>query len=138
MFAALGISEARPGAAVGYCMSGRFALQALAEAPGRITCAACFYRARFVTEAADSPHRWLPELSRGEAYLACAELDPYVPDTVLPQVAAAMAASAIGYRIAHIPGRHHGFAQPDSSGFDPVATEGHWAALLDLLARVTR
>ena len=138
MLAALGVTEARPGAAVGYCMSGRFALQALAEASGRIACAASFYGTRFVTEAADSPHRWLRDLSRGEAYLAFAEHDPYVPNNALPQVAGAMAASRITYRIEHIPGSHHGFAQPDSGGFDPVAAEGHWAALLDLLARVPR
>jgi len=135
---ALEITAEGPGAAVGYCMSGRFALQALAEAPDRIACAASFYGTRLVTDAPDSPHLWLPGLSRGEAYLAFAEHDPYVPDGVPAQVAAAMAASRVPHRIEHIAGSHHGFAQPDSGGFDPVAAEGHWAALFDLLARVPR
>lgn len=138
MLDALGVTAARPGAAVGYCMSGRFALQALAEAPERIAAAASFYGTRMVTEAADSPHLWLPRLARGEAYLCFAEQDPYIPAGVPQTVTAAMAASRIPHRIEHYPDTHHGFAQPDSAGFDPVAAERHWAALFGLLGRVPR
>jgi carboxymethylenebutenolidase len=138
MLDALGVTEATPGAAVGYCMSGRFALQALAEAPDRVAAAASFYGTRMVTEAPDSPHLWLPGMRRGEAYLCFAEHDPYVPAGVPAQVEAAMARSGVRHRVEHYPGAHHGFAQPDSAGFDPVAAERHWAALLDLLGRVPR
>jgi carboxymethylenebutenolidase len=138
MLDALGVTAERPGAAVGYCMSGRFALQALAEAPSRIVAAASFYGTRMVTEADDSPHLWLPRIAGGQAYLCFAEHDPYVPAGVPAQVAAAMAQSGTPHRVEHYPGTHHGFAQPDSGGFDPVAAERHWAALLDLLARVPR
>ena len=138
MLDALGVTAARPGAAVGYCMSGRFALQAMAEAPGRIAAAASFYGTRMVTEAADSPHRWITRLDRGEAYLCFAEHDPYIPAGVPQTVTAAMGQSRIAHRIEHYPGTHHGFAQPDSAGFDPVAAERHWAAVLDLLGRVPR
>lgn len=138
MLDALGVTAARPGAAVGYCMSGRFALQALAEQPGRIAAAASFYGTRMVTEAADSPHLWLPGLKGGEAYLCFAEHDPYIPAGVPETVTAAMAEGGTPHRIEHYPGTHHGFAQPDGSGFDPVAAERHWAAVLDLLGRVKR
>jgi carboxymethylenebutenolidase len=138
MLDALGVTEARPGAAVGYCMSGRFALQALAEAPERVAVAASFYGTRLVTDAPDSPVRWLPQMACGEAYLCFAEHDPYVPEGVPAQVEAAMAASGVRHKVEHYAGVHHGFAQPDSGGFDPVAAERHWAALLDLLARVPR
>jgi carboxymethylenebutenolidase len=138
MLDALRVTPAAPGAAVGYCMSGRFALQALAEQPDRIACAASFYGTRLVTDAPDSPHRWLPEMRRGEAYLCFAEHDPYVPEGMPAQVAAAMARSGVAHRVEHYPGVHHGFAQPDGAGFDPVAAERHWAALLDLLSRVPR
>lgn len=138
MLDALGVSPARPGAAVGYCMSGRFALQALAEEPARIVAAASFYGTRMVTDAADSPHLWLPRIAGGEAYLCFAEHDPYVPAGVPQAVAQAMAASGATHRIERYAGTHHGFAQPDSGGFDPVAAERHWAALLDLLSRVPR
>lgn len=138
MLDALGVTAARPGAAVGYCMSGRFALQALAEAPNRIAAAVSFYGTRMVTEAADSPHRWMPSLARGEAYLCFAEHDPYIPAGVPETVTAAMGASGIAHRIEHYAGTHHGFAQPDSGGFDPVAAERHWAAMLDVLGRVPR
>lgn len=138
MLDALAVTPAHPGAAVGYCMSGRFALQALAEAPQRIAAAASFYGTRMVTEAPDSPHLWLPRMARGEAYLCFAEHDPYIPAGVPAQVAAAVAASGAAQRTEHYPGTHHGFAQPDSAGFDPVAAERHWAAVLGLLSRVPR
>jgi carboxymethylenebutenolidase len=138
MLDALCVTPGTPGAAVGYCMSGRFALQALAEAPDRVACAASFYGTRLVTEAADSPHRWLPGLRQGEAYLCFAEHDPYVPADVPAQVEAAMGQSRVRHRVEHYAGTHHGFAQPDGGGFDAVAAERHWAALLDLLARVPR
>jgi carboxymethylenebutenolidase len=138
MLDALGVSARRPAAAVGYCMSGRFALQALAEDPARIVAAASFYGTRMVTEAADSPHLWLPRIAGGEAYLCFAEHDPYVPAGVPQAVTQAMAASSATHRVEHYRGTHHGFAQPDSGGFDPVAAERHWAALLDLLSRVPR
>jgi carboxymethylenebutenolidase len=138
MLDALGVTAARPGAAVGYCMSGRFALQAMAEQPDRVTAAASFYGTRMVTDAPDSPHLWIPRMARGEAYLCFAEHDPYVPHGVPAQVAEAVARSGVLHRIEHYPGTHHGFAQPDSGGFDPVAAERHWAVLFDLLGRVAR
>jgi carboxymethylenebutenolidase len=138
MLDALGVSAGRPGAAVGYCMSGRFALQALAEQPGRIAAAASFYGTRMVTDASDSPHLWLPAIGSGHAYLCFAEHDPYVPDGVPAQVTAAMALSGVPHAVEHYAGTHHGFAQPDSGGFDPVAAERHWAAVFDLLGRLPR
>lgn len=138
MLDALGVGAAQPAAAVGYCMSGRFALQALAEQPDRVCAAASFYGTRMVTDAADSPHLWVPRIARGEAYLCFAEDDPYIPEGVPAQVGEAMARSGVAHRIEHYPGTHHGFAQPDSAGFDPVAAERHWAALFGLLGRVPR
>jgi carboxymethylenebutenolidase len=138
MLDALGVTQARPAGALGYCMSGRFALQALAEQPGRVAAAASFYGTRMVTEAPDSPHLWLPAIARGDAYLCFAEHDPYVPAGVPEKVTAAMARSGVAHRVEHYPGTHHGFAQPDSAGFDPVAAERHWAALLALFARLPR
>ena len=138
MLEALGVDPGAPAAAVGYCMSGRFALQALAEEPERVAVAASFYGTRLVTDAPDSPHLWLPKMQHGEAYLCFAEHDPYVPAGVPAQVEAAMAASRVTHRVEHYAGTHHGFAQPDGGGFDPVAAERHWEALLGVLAKVPR
>jgi len=138
MLDALHVTAGTPAAALGYCMSGRFALQALAEEPRRVAAAASFYGTRMVTEAADSPHLWLPRIAGGEAYLCFAAHDPYVPAGVPEKVAAALAESGARHVVEHYPGTHHGFAQPDSAGFDPVAAERHWDALFALLARVPR
>ena len=138
MLDALGVTPACPGAAVGYCMSGRFALQALAEQPDRVAVAASFYGTRMVTDAPDSPLLWIPRMRTGAAYLCFAEQDPFIPAGVPGQVAAALATSGVEHRIEHYPGVHHGFAQPDSAGFDAVAAERHWAAMLGILGRVPR
>lgn len=139
MLDAVGVTPARPGAALGYCMSGRFALQALAEQPARVAAALSFYGTRLVTEAEDSPHRWLPGLrGSGEAYLCFAEHDPYIPEGVPAQVEAAIGRSALRHRVEHYPGVHHGFAQPDGTGFDPVAAERHWDAVSEVLSRLPR
>lgn len=136
MLDALGVSAAQPGAAIGYCMSGRFALQALAEQPGRIAAAASFYGTRLVTDAPDSPHRWLGDMTQGEAFICFAEHDPYIPEGVPQRIAELMAQGGIAHRVEIYPGVHHGFAQPDSGGFDPVAAERHWRAALGLLSRM--
>ncbi len=136
MLAAVGASAAAPAALLGYCMSGRFALQGMARFPDLVACAASFYGTRMVSEAADSPHLVIGGLRRGEAYLAFAETDGFVPPAQVETLRGVMAGTGIRHQVEVYPGTHHAFAQPDSAHFDAAAAERHWQALFALLARM--
>src|SRR3954463_9474383 len=75
---------AKPGpvGAHGYCMSGPYALAAVARYPDRVTAAASFYGTWLVNDAEESPHLSLGKI-KGELYIACAEHDELAP---LPMV----------------------------------------------------
>src|SRR5690349_10265918 len=66
----------------GYCMSGPYALAAAARYPERIAAASSFYGTWIVSDAVESPHLNLAKI-KGEAYIACAEIDDLAP---LPMV----------------------------------------------------
>lgn len=133
MLAALGPG---PAAVVGYCMSGRFALLAMLEHPGRVAAAASFYGTRLVMDDEASPHRRLAGLTQGEALVVFAEDDPYVPEAVPATIAETLARTPVPHRVETWPGTHHGFAFADSKAFNPPAEARHWAELFALLARV--
>src|SRR6202046_5080309 len=69
---------------VGYCMSGRYAINAAARHPERVAAVASIYGVRLNTDAPDSPHLTARK-AKAEFYIACAELDNYVPlETIAP------------------------------------------------------
>lgn len=133
MLAALGPG---PVATVGYCMSGRFALLAMLDHPGRVAAAASFYGTRLMMEDAASPHRRLAGLTQGEVLAVFAEQDSYVPEAVPGTIRDVLAATPIRSRVETWPGTGHGFAFADSRAFNPAAEARHWDALFDLLSRV--
>ncbi len=136
MLDAVGATPAQPAALLGYCMSGRFALQGLALHPARVACAASFYGTRMLTEAPDSPDRVIATIRQGRAYLAFAEQDSFVPATQVAAMQQIMAATGIAQKTEIYPGTQHGFAQPDSAHFNPEAAERHWRALFGLLSQM--
>lgn len=125
-----------PVAVVGYCMSGRFALLAMLDHPGRVAAAASFYGTRLVMEDEASPHRRLTGLQQGEALVVFASDDPYVPEAVPATIAQTLAATPVPHRVETWPGTHHGFAFVDSRAHDAAAEARHWDALFALLGRV--
>jgi carboxymethylenebutenolidase len=138
--AMLGFLEKLPdvrGAAVGvhgYCMSGPYALAAAARFPDRVAAAASFYGTWLVSNAEESPHLTLGQ-TKGELYIACAEIDELAP---LPMVAELRdrfeAAGARGEIEIHL-GVHHGFAFPERKVYDRAAAERHWERLIALYRR---
>jgi len=135
---AMGATPATPAGAVGYCMSGRFAMMALANHPDRVRVAASYYGTRMVTDAPDSPHLWFARMRHGHAYLAFAEDDHYVPLDRLPIIRAALEQGGLSHAVEVYPGTGHGFAFPDSKGYDAPGEARHWDTLLPLMARLTR
>ena len=81
-----GAAASGPMAAIGYCMSGQFAVNAAARWPERIAAAASLYGVRLVTEAPDSPHRAAAK-AKAELYFACAETDAWAPLTMVETLA---------------------------------------------------
>jgi carboxymethylenebutenolidase len=118
--------------AVGYCMSGQYAINAAAQFPERFTAAASIYGVRLVTEAADSPHLMVPKI-KGESYFACAEIDHWAPKEMVD----ALRKAVVGMKteVEWYPGVEHGFAFPQRPAYDKEAAERHWERLAALWRR---
>ncbi|WJR79626.1 dienelactone hydrolase family protein [Bradyrhizobium sp. NP1] len=118
--------------AVGYCMSGRYAVNAATHFPDRVRAAASIYGTHLATDQSDSPHLAAGR-TKAELYFACAETDIYAPPEIIEQVRAGMKGSNNEVEI--YPGTHHGFAFPKRPVYDRDAAERHWERLLSLYRR---
>ena len=74
---------------VGYCMSGRYAINAATHFPGRVKAAASIYGVQLATDQPDSPHL-AAQKTKAELYFACAETDIYAPQEIIDKVKQAM------------------------------------------------
>jgi len=120
--------------AVGYCMSGRYAISLAVRHPERVFAAASVYGTQLVTEAGDSPHR-TSRLARAELYYACAEEDVWAPPETVAALAQALKAERVDAEVETYPGTHHGFAFPQRPVYDKAAAERHWERLNSLFRR---
>jgi carboxymethylenebutenolidase len=118
--------------ALGYCMSGRYAINAATHFADRVKAAASIYGTHLATEEADSPHLAASK-TRAELYFACAETDIYAPAEIIEKVRAAMKGTRNEVEI--YPNTHHGFAFPKRPVFDRDAAERHWERLIALYRR---
>jgi carboxymethylenebutenolidase len=125
-------ANAKSVGAVGYCMSGRFAVAAGGQFPDRVKATASIYGTRLVTEKDNSPHL-IAKSSPAEFYFACAETDAWAP----PEVVAALQKELAGANgeVEVYPGVHHGFAFPQRQAYNKPAAEQHWERVLSLFAR---
>ncbi|MGY3478858.1 MULTISPECIES: dienelactone hydrolase family protein [Bradyrhizobium] len=117
---------------VGYCMSGRYAINAATHFPDSVKAAASVYGVQLATDQADSPHLAAAK-TKAELYFACAETDVYAPPEVIEKVKEAMNGAKAEVEI--YPGTHHGFAFPKRPVYDRDAAERHWERLLALYRR---
>jgi carboxymethylenebutenolidase len=121
--------------AVGYCMSGPFAIAAAARFPERIKAAASFHGTHLVTDKDDSPHR-LARKVQGEMYFGCAENDKWADKETIAKLEGALADCSAPSRVEWYPGAQHGFVFPRRySVYDAASAERHWERLLSLFAR---
>jgi carboxymethylenebutenolidase len=123
-----------PMGAVGYCMSGQFAISAAARYPGRIAAAASIYGVRLVTDHADSPHLTAKN-AKAELYFGCAEVDHWAPLEMVETLRGALAADGADAEVEIYAGAQHGFAFPQRAAYDKAAAERHWERLLALFGR---
>ena len=121
--------------AIGYCMSGQYAINAAARHPERIACAASLYGVQLVTDAPDSPHL-AAQKAHAELYFACAEHDAYAPLEMVEALDASLKSNAVNAEVELYPGVHHGFAFPQRGAvYDRAAAERHWERLFALFKR---
>jgi carboxymethylenebutenolidase len=126
-----------PAGALGYCMSGRYAINFAARHPERVRAAASIYGVQLVTDEADSPHL-VAGRAKGELYFACAETDAYAPMEMVEALDAALKESAPRAELEVYPGVHHGFAFPQRPAYDKPSAERHWERLFALFGRNLR
>ncbi|MEO6781357.1 MAG: dienelactone hydrolase family protein [Bradyrhizobium sp.] len=117
---------------VGYCMSGRYAINAATHFPDRVKAAASIYGTHLATDQPDSPHLAASK-TRAELYFGCAETDIYAPMELIEKLKQAMQGANAEVEI--YPGTHHGFAFPKRPVYDRDAAERHWERLLALYRR---
>jgi carboxymethylenebutenolidase len=118
--------------AVGYCMSGRYAINAATHFPGPVKAAGSIYGTHLVTDQPDSPHLAATK-TKAELYFGCAETDIYAPKEIIEQLQASMKGANAEVEV--YPGTHHGFAFPKRPIYHRDAAERHWERLLALYRR---
>ena len=124
--------------AIGYCMSGQYAINAAARHPERIACAASLYGVQLVTDQPDSPHL-AARKADAELYFACAEHDTWAPLEMVQALDASLKAEGVNAEVELYPGVHHGFAFPQRGAvYDKPAAERHWERLFALWRRTLR
>ena len=119
---------------VGYCMSGRYAMSAAATWPDRVAAAASFYGTSLVTNEPDSPHLTAKQ-AKAEFYVACAEIDHFVPLETVAPLREALRAAGRDAEVEIYPGVEHGFAFPQRAAYNRDAAERHWERLFALYQR---
>jgi carboxymethylenebutenolidase len=123
-----------PAGALGYCMSGQYAINVAARHPARIAAAASLYGVKLVTDEPDSPHL-MAQKARAELYFACAETDRWAPLEMVEALETALRSARVKAEVELYPGTEHGFAFPQRAVYDKAAAERHWERLFSLFGR---
>ena len=101
---------------VGYCMSGRYAVNAATHFPDRVKAAASIYGTHLATDQPDSPHLAAAK-TKAELYFACAETDIYAPLEIIEKVKQGMkGAERRGRDLSRHPSR---LCLPEAAGLPP-------------------
>jgi carboxymethylenebutenolidase len=130
-FTELDAAAARPVGCVGYCMSGRYAMNAAMRHPTRVRAAASIYGVELVTDRPDSPHL-ATQRTDARLYFGCAETDHYAPQEMIDRLRAELASNGGNAEVEIYPGTQHGFAFPQRPMYHKASAERHWERLFAL------
>lgn len=119
----------------GYCMGGPFVFRTAAALPRRVKAGGSFHGAALVTEAADSPHKLVPQL-QGRYLVAIAENDDARAPTDKDALRAAFAAAKVPAEVEVYAGAMHGWCPPDSRVYNPPQAERAWDRLLQTFSEL--
>jgi len=120
-----------PVGCVGYCMSGRYAINTAVRHPTQIRAAASIYGTDLVTDQPDSPHLAM-QRTDARLYFACAETDQYAPKETIAKLRLELEENGANAEVEIYPGTQHGFAFPQRPVYNKPAAERHWKRLLAL------
>ncbi|MCB5911112.1 dienelactone hydrolase family protein [Streptomyces pinistramenti] len=123
---------AGPVTTIGYCLGAVLAMRTATAHPGQVAAVAGFHPGFLVTDAPDSPHRRIPELT-AQVHIGLAEGD--MSPEAISELNQALDAAGVGYTTEIYPGTIHGFTMSDTEAFNPAALQRHWDRLLPLLDR---
>ena len=127
-----GLAKTGPVGAVGYCMSGQYAISAAAHRSDRVTAAASFYGVLLMTDKPDSPHL-AARKTRAELYFGCAETDHWAPIEMVKALKDDLRTNDVNAEVEIYPGTDHGFAFPKRPVYNKPSAERHWERLIALL-----
>jgi carboxymethylenebutenolidase len=114
-------------------MGGPFVFRTATALPGRVRAGGSFHGAALVTDAADSPHRLVPQM-QGRYLIAIAENDDARAPTDKDALRTAFAAAKVPAEIEVYAGAMHGWCPPDSRVYNAAQAQRAWDRLLATLA----
>ena len=123
-----------PIGALGYCMSGPFAVTAGANYPERFGAVASYHGVPMVTDQPDSPHLTAGRM-KARSYFAFGEVDPLTPKKDVDAFKAALEKTSLRYELEVCAGATHGFVFPERAGYHKEHAERHWERLFELFHR---
>ena len=127
------VSEGKIGA-VGYCFTGAMALRTAAVCADRVAAAASFHGGQLVTEAPDSPHSRIPQVT-GELYFGHAVEDQSMPPDAIEKLNDTLKAWDGTYQSEIYEGARHGWTVPGRDVYNEKQAERHYEKLFDLRKR---
>jgi carboxymethylenebutenolidase len=122
---------------VGYCYTGGMSLRTAAVCAKRVAAAASFHGGNLRTDAPNSPHLGLPEVS-AELYFGHAIEDRSMPAEAITKLGDALATWGGRYQNETYDGARHGWTVPGSPVYHKDQAENAFVKLTDLLNRTLR
>jgi carboxymethylenebutenolidase len=126
-----GAASTGPMGCVGYCMSGRYAINAAMRHRAQVRAAASIYGTALVSDRHDSPHLAM-QRTDARLYFGCAETDHYAPMEIIEKLRAEVDHEGVHAEVEIYPGTQHGFAFPQRPAYNKAAAERHWERLFAL------
>ena len=125
------VDSSRKIGTMGYCMGGPFTMRTAAAVPDRVGAAASFHGGGLVTDAPDSPHLLVPQMTAHYLFAIAANDDENQPEAkdVLRD---AFAQAGLPAEIEVYAGAMHGWCPPDSTVYHEAQAERAWSRLLAL------
>ena len=123
-----------PIGALGYCMSGPYAMVAAASYPERFGAALSFHGVPFVTDRDDSAHLMMHRI-KALAYFGFGSKDFLTPQTDIDILAAALKKTTLKYELEMYDDCSHGFVFPQRPLYNKQGSERHWERLFAILRR---